>query len=51
MRKLLRSIVGVFAAPRYPPAYEPVHMCAVLSADRNYFSADILRRAGRNNAE
>lgn len=51
MRKLLRSIVGVFAAPHYPAAYEPVYMCAVLSADANYFSSDILRRAGRNNAE
>ena len=45
MRKLLANIAGIFSPPRYPPRYDPVWICRVISADSSYFSADILRRA------
>lgn len=47
MRKLLANIAGMFSPPRYPPRYDPVLICPVISADSSYFSADILRRAER----
>lgn len=48
--RLRRLLAAVFGPPRYPPAYEPVHGCRVLSASATYWSDDVMRRAAQGDS-
>lgn len=45
MRNLHRAIRGLFSPPAWPARYEPAPGHVVFSYDKNYFFADIIRRA------